>query len=379
MKKRARANLAVAAGAAAVFAVIALAIAAPPSPPAPKAYFSVGGHAFGLGEQQVYVIDRQAELVVRYRDAGGTLRSKTYGQGGQRSVAMTIEGISSAGGPVLALATLAPVPVGSASPESAQSPQPPQSPPPSPELDAAGAGDASGSISDLAPASIILSGFKSELPSGNKTWKSSGEIALPYGKLLVNVDNLVSTPNGDQDPNVLQVASTGKSEVHAMVGVNGFGKATLRGAGTATATSFIETLNKLLLGMSLQATSHGNATAKGRQGSYDLKVRLTIKLVHYVPGIPVMNGAPGFIVASGFLGGVASPDTGVISTANPNPIAVPAATNTQFLPSPLPALSPYYSPLPEASLPPVPIPLSSDQQAASPPPGPTPTPTPTHY
>lgn len=375
MIRNSRVKLCIAAGAAAGFVAIALGVAAPTGTDA-KAYFFVGGHAFGIGEQQVYVIDRSAELTVHYRDAAGTLRSKTYRHHAQRSVAMTIEAIASAGGPVLGVVTAAPAASGSATPSSERSPP---SPPPSPVLDQQGAANPSGLMTDLAPASIILSGIVSELPAIGKPWKSSGEVMLPYGAIVVNFDNVVNQPDGNQGRSVVQIASTGKSEVNAKVGLAGFGTATLRGAGKALGMSFVESQNKLLLGMSLEAQSHGNANATRRRGSYDLKLKIAIKLVKYIPGMPVVNSGPAFVSASGFLGGVASPDTGINSTAVPDRVAVPAATDTGFIPPPTPEVTPYQSALPEVSLPPIPIPIASDQPVASPPQGPTPTPTPTRY
>lgn len=366
-------------------AAIAMGIAAPPGTSGDgKAYFFVAGHTFGIGEQQVYLVDRETQLIVRYRDANGELASKTFHQHVRSSVAWTIEGIASGGGPVLGVATAAPSPtaIGSTTPAPAPSPSPtpsPASPTPSPMLDSQGAIAPNSAMSEVAPASIILSGITNDLPQIGRPWKSAGDLQLPYGRLTIDLDNVRATDTGDQDPAVAQIASTGKTGFTAKVKVAGFGVASLRGAGTATSTSFLETQNKLLLGLSLAATSHGNATAKDRHGSYDLSVKIAIKLVKYVPGIPPYNGSPGFVVASGFLGGTTAPDTGLYATAVPDKVTIPAPTDTGFIPPPGPAMTPYPSALPATSLPAIPLPMASDMPEASPPAGPTPTPQPTHY
>jgi hypothetical protein len=370
---------------AASLAVVALGVAAPPGASGDaKAYFFVAGHVFGVGEQQVYLVDRETQLTVRYRNANGELVAKTFHQHAQNSVAWTIEGIASGGGPVLAVATAAPTPAPSGSPSPTPSPSPaaapsPASPPPSPALDAQGAVAVSGPMIEVAPASIVLSGITSELPQLGRPWKSAGNLQLPYGQLTVDLDNVITSGAGNQDTYVAQIASTGKTDLAAKIKVPGFGGASLRGTGTSTSTSFIETQSKLLLGLSLAATSHGNATAKDQHGSYDLAVKIAIKLVRYVPGIPPYNGGPGFVVASGYLGGTTAPDTGLYATAHPDTIAIPAATDTGFIPPPAPPATPYASALPATALPDIPLPMASDEPQASPPAGPTPTPQPTHY
>lgn len=360
MKRGPRSQLAIAAALAASFAGVALGVAAPPGATGDAmSYFLVPGHVFGLGEQQVYLIDRETQLVVRYRDGVGDLRSKALRQHVHSSVAWTIEGISSSGGPVLGVATAAQATTGVATPAATQS----------------------GSMIELAPLSLILSSMTVELPQIGKPWKSSGDLQLPYGRLTVNLDNVLAGAPGNQDVsvNVAQIASTGRTDFQAKVKVAGFGDAALRGAGSATSTSFVESQNKLLLGMTLAATSYGNATAKERRGTYDLSVKIAIKLVRYVPGIPPGSGSPGFGPASGYLGGTAAPDTQIYATANPDKIAIPAATDTGYVPPPAQPTPPYPSALPAVSLPPIPLPMASDVPAASPPAGPTPTPQPTHY
>jgi hypothetical protein len=366
-------------------AAIAMSVAAPPGTSADdKAYFFVAGHTFGIGEQQVYLVDRDTQLIIRYRDANGALASKTFHQHVRSSVAWTIEGIASGGGPVLSVATAAPSPtaIGSMTPAPAPSPSAspsPASPPPSPMLGSQGAIPPNSAMSEVAPASIILSGLTSDLPQIGRPWKSTGDLQLPIGRLTFDLDNVITAGTGDQDPAVAQIASTGKTGFTAKVKIAGFGAASLRGAGTATSTSFLETQNKLLLGLTLAASSHGNATAKDRHGNYDLSVKIAIKLVKYVPGIPPYNGSPGFVVASGYLGGTSAPDTGLYATAVPDKVTIPAPTDTGFIPPPAPPMTPYPSALPATSLPAIPLPMASDMPEASPPAGPTPTPQPTHY
>jgi hypothetical protein len=394
VKKQRRIKLALTVYITTIFAVIALGVASPPGVSGDaKTYYYVGGHTFGIGEQQVYLVDRDAILSVRYRNERGDLQSKTFHRRVQSSVAWTIEGLASGGGPILAVVTAAPTPVGAVTISTLQpvrstspstpappSPQPSgMSPAPSPMLDSHGAAAPGSALTEVAPASILLSSVTGDLPDIGRPWKSSGDVRLPYGAVTVNLENVVTTAAGNLDTNVMQIAQTGTTSFQAKVDVPGFGRAVLRGAGLATGTSFLESQNKLLLGMSLSTESHGNATANHKRGTYDLTLKIAIKLVKYVPGISPYNGPGGFVPASGYLGGTTAPDTGIYSTVVPDKVGIPAATDTGFVPPPPPPPSPYLSALPEMSLPPIPLPMSSDQPVASPPPGPTPTPQPTHY
>ena len=394
MKKPTSGRLALTIGIATIFAVIALGVASPPGVSGDtKTYYYVGGHLFGIGEQQVYLIDRDSILTVRYRTVRGDVQSKTFHRRVQSSVAWTIEGLASGGAPILGVATAAPTPEGVVSISTLQpvrstlpsTPAPPSpepsgvSPRPSPMLDVRGAAAPTGALADLAPASILLSGITGDLPELGKPWKSSGDVRLSYGILTCTLQNVVATAAGDLDTNVMQIAQTGTASFQGKVNVPGFGLAALRGAGLAAGMSFIESQSKLLLGMSLSSASHGNAVANHKNGAYALSLKIAIKLVKYVPGIVPYSGGPiGFVPASGYLGGTTTPDTAIYSTAVPDTIGIPAATNTGFIPPPMQP-SPYQSALPEMSLPPIPLPMSSDQPAASPPAGPTPTPQPTHY
>ncbi len=380
-----RARLISAFGSLAGLAVVAVGVAGAPNGAGATAPVSLyaAGHAFGIGEQQVYLIDRSSTLVVRYRDSNGDVHPKTFHYHALTSVGWTVEGLTSTGGPILGVATAAPSPSGSQTPSNPTSQPTPQSPAPSPTLDARGAtAPAAGSaLAELAPASVLLSGLSAEPPEVGKSWKSSGQVQLPFGNLTIVLDNVAIAPSGDQDSNVAQINSTGTSGFWAKVKVGGsFGQAALRGGGAASATSYLETQNHLLLGTSIMATSHGNATAAAHQqhGTYELQVKISVKLVKYVPGFVPYNGSPGFVPASGYLGGTTAPDMQIYATTLPDALAAPAATDTGFIPPPAVA-TPYQSALPEISLPPIPLPMASGQAAASPPAGPTPTPQPTHY
>ena len=364
------------------FLIITFFVASPPpeaTAAGPVAFYA-GGHPFGIGEQQVYLIDRAATLIVHYRDAQGDARSKTFHYHAQTSVAWTIEGFSSGGGPVLAVTTAAPT---------ASSPMPPATPsaspveqhaPPSPSLDPHGVGaPAPGTaLAELIPASVILAGINEQLPDVGRPWKTTGAFPLPFGTLSMTLDHVILTPTGDQDPGLAVIASTGTTDFSAKVRVAGFGVATLHGGGNARATSYLETQSRLLLGTTITANNHGNARAEAAHGAYELQSTVAIKLAKYVPGLVPNAGSPGFVPASDFLGSTTAPDQQIYSTTQPDAIAIPAATDTGFIPPPAVA-TPYQSALPAMSLPPIPLPAASGQAAASPPPAPTPTPQPTHY
>jgi hypothetical protein len=351
----------------AILAFIAASAADPNNQPQGRASYTVAGHVFGIGEEQVFVVRKDTTLTIHYRDAAGKLGSSTFRQAVATSVAWTVEGTTANGGPILGIAT----------PSSSQR-SPSQDQQPSPMLDSAGIGSTNGSLGELAAASFLLSSLSSDLPEVGKSWSSEGTLALRYGELRVSMNNAVIQPFGtDQD--FVQIASTGGVELAGKITTPALGLTTLRGRGGATAVSYIESANRLLLGMTLMAFSHGSATGKSRVGTYDLDVNIATKMIHYVPGVPAFTGAPGFLVASAFVGHTAAADTSLYSTSQPEQVASPAATNTEFIPPPTGAVTPYPSALPEVSLPPIPIPWNSDQPVASPPAPPTPIPSPTRY
>ncbi|MDQ6781357.1 MAG: hypothetical protein M3Z37_09440, partial [Candidatus Eremiobacteraeota bacterium] len=359
--------------AAAVIAVATLAMGVEAPVPSRTA-LTLPGHSLGIGEQQVFVIDRMADLNLRFRDDLGRVHATHYRSHLTSSIAFTIEGVSSAGTLVLGLAL-----PGSPQPQSSQAqpvpPVTPLSPPPSPELDQ-GATLPTRSVADFSPASILMSGLTDDLLNAGRPWKSAGSLSLPYGRVNVNMVTTRAAAAADQATTVAHLVSDGSAEVRGKLTLKGVGQTSFNGNGRATASAYVDAQNELLLGMTLTTYSQGNARARRDRGSYDLHVQLAIKLVHYVPGIPLLTG-PGSVVASGHLGTIASPDQGNISTAPANPVAVPAVTDTGFVGSPLPTLQP--SALPEASLPPIPLPMDSSQPIVSPPPGPTPTQTPFRY
>lgn len=390
--------IASAAGAALV-AAIAASIADPSGNAGnTKAYYYVGGHVFGIGEEQVYVIARRTLLHLRYRDASGVLRAQSFEQSTNSSIAWTIEAVGSSGGPVLGVATAAPQSstigdepesdtgepgssyvhtprgYGNTGPQAGVGSQ--LGPQPSPMLDAQGAGSANGVMADLAPASFVLSTLTNDIPVPQAPWTSLGVVKLHYGLLELSMSNVIPSP-ADQN-SVVQIQSSGRTSLASNININGFGAAKLRGGGSANVLTFVESANKLLLGMSMNATNRGNIRGNNKSGSYELQLAITIKLVRYIPGIPLYAG-PVLIAVSAYLGRTEQSDGAIYSTATPVEMSRPAPTDTEFIPPPTAAITPYPSTLPEVSLPPIPIPVGSDQPLASPPPPPTPTPTPTRY
>jgi hypothetical protein len=373
MTSRATAKLRATVCIAALLAFVAASVADPNETGSAKTSYYVAGHVFGIGEQQVYVVARTATLTVQFRNASGSLQTRTYKQADHESVAWTIEGMSSAGGPILGVSTAA----------SGASKRPPPVAQPSPMLDAHGAGSASGVLADnLGAANFLLASLTSSLPDTGKPWFSQGVVPLKFGTLTVLMNNTVNQPTGNQGTSVVSISSTGGCDYQAKIPVSGLGVASLHGGGGATGQSYIESQNRLLLGMTLYAHSRGNAKAKDRPGSYTLEVDETIKLVRYIPGLPASTGIPGapnFMTASAYPNSTSGSDASIYSSGTFAPVASPAATNTEFIPGPMTPVTPYPSTLPEVSLPPIPIGQSSDQPVASPPAPPTPASAPSVY
>jgi len=356
-------------------------------PEQPADYVLVGGHAVGIGEQQVFAIVRESQLTFRFRDAGGVVRTHAYRNRALSSVAFTIEGLSSQGAAVLAITNshmtappaqpsatatpLAPYAAIYASPTAAPSVTP------SPQVNANGAVSAS-DAADLAPLSALLSGLTAGIPASDAgPWKSGAEVQVPHARVTIALSNTVASPAPDESNPIMHLVAAGTADARGTATVASVGTVVFSGAGTATANAYLDPQAKLALGMLLHSFSHGNARANRQRGTFTLLVDVTVKLVHFTPGLPPLPLTPGYVIASGYVGSYASPDTGNLTPAPANPVAVPAATDTEYVGSPPPSYVP--SPLPEASLPPIPIPLPSDQPIVSPPPGPTPTPTPTRY
>ncbi len=322
----------------------------------------VAGHEYGTGEQQVYAIDERAILAFRFRRQDGRLVSKSLRVSEKRSVAFTVEGFDSTGAPVLAVATAgnSRKTNSSASAESTSSPS----------VGSDGSAPLGNGLSDLAPASLILSGLAGQAPASGATWKSLGTIRLPFAKLTITLTNTAREPANAENTATLQVSSSGRAEVSGSTRVPSFGAASLRGGVAVASSSYLERDRRLLLGLSLKASGAGNArNAHGERAAYNLTLEYAMRLVRFVQGTPPPPSRPPFGDQS--LGSPASPD---ISNRAPAPISTmanPAPTNTSYVPSPLPTVAP--TPGPAESLPPIPIILPSDQPVASPPPAPTPT------
>lgn len=328
----------------------------------------MSGRSFGLGEQHVYLIERSETIVVRYRNAGGDMAAKTIARADRRSIALTVEGYADDGSAILAIATDAPALAAS---PSVSVPSDLASAPPSPTVAGNGIVAAGGALAELAPASLILGDTSVQTLVDGAKWKANGALTLPLGPFSLQLQNAAAAWSGEAD--VLQVTSAGTFDASGAVTVPGFGSARLKGAGTAAGLSFVDQRARVLLGTSFSLASRGNAVNRqGDVGAYTLAATLTLKLMRYVPGIlppPTLaaSAIPGLI-------NTAVPDTDVFRKGGAAQVAQPAATNTIFLGSPLPVITP--TPVPDASLPPVPLPASSDAPLASPP-APPPPPTPT--
>lgn len=351
-----------------------------PSPPTANVF--VPEHAYGIGEQQVYAIVSTTTLTVKFRRLDGSLVKKTLNSPSRHSVALTVQGYTPEGAPVLAVATPPPAPARSGSKSAISSPSPAAaasgvSPPPGPSVRKSGAVETTGPLADLSITSVVLSGLNGAPPELGKSWRSSGTLQTSLGTLAVALDNAPNNSTGDETSTTLQVTSKGTADVTGDLRVPDFGKAVLRGRATVGALTYVELANRLLLGMDLVANGRGNLNGElGQRGSFDLAVRYAVKLVRYVRGAsPAPSAGLPFSVASGFLGGATGETPNYFRPASINPIAQPGATNTGFLPPPQPVATISPTAAPGESLPPVPIVLPSGQPVASPPPAPSPSPT----
>jgi hypothetical protein len=360
-------------------AIVACGVAsfAAPAPAAISAFLP--NRTFGLGEQQVYVIERDQSVVVRYRDVNGDPVTKTLTRSDSHSVALTVEAYASDGAAVLGVAVEAPLsPSGSPPQSSAQSSPAPDSlalasasPAASPMVGVNGAITAPGPLVQLAGAALIVGTQPSEPLADGSKWNSGGLVALPMGAVNIRLANTAAA--WSEDPTVLQVTSAGTLDASGTVDVEGFGKVALRGNGTCGGVSFIDMKDALLIGASFTVASRGNAVnAHGGVGQYTLNSTYKLALARYIPGrMPLSTLPPSAI--PGFAHN-ASPDTGVITQGAADQLAHPAPTDNIFGGSPPPVVTP--TPMPEQSMPPVPIPVSSGASLASPP-APPPTPIPT--
>jgi hypothetical protein len=339
-----------AAAAAAATSVAALGDVGNPSS-VPNAFLP--NRAFGIGEQQVYVIERHQTVDVRFRAPNGDLVSKQLTRDDVHSVAFTVEG-SDAGDIVLAAVSDA-----TAQPDSA----------PSPTVRADGTISAAGPLAAIGAGALVLGSVPPALAEGT-TWNTSGALRLPFGPMQMRMTNTSATWEGGDA--VVQVASTGSVDASGSVTVPGFGPASLRGSGSTKGISFIDTDLRLLLGSTYSIVGSGNAqNGRGEHGTYLMKAAYTLKLARYVPGRP---GPPAYAPTElPRMIETVSPDQ-IIHGGSVDEIAHPAPTDNVFSSSPLPAGSPI--PLPDESLAPVPLTVSSGAPLASPlPPPPTPVPT----
>ena len=357
-------------------ALVACAVAglAAPAPPTVSAFLP--NRVFGLGEQHVYVIERDESVVVRYRDANGDLVSKTLTRSDSHSVAFTVEAYASGGGAVLGVAVEAP-------PPPSASPWPSPSPPPEPFASGAPLSAASpivgvngaialpGPLEQLAGAAVVIGGQPGASLADGSKWNSGGSLALPIGAVNIRIANAATAWN--DDPTLLHVMSAGTLDASGGVDVAGLGKVALRGNGTCNGVSFIDMADALLIGATFTMASRGNAVnPHGAVGQYTLSATYTFKLARYVPGRMPPPTLPPSAVPD--LLHNESPDTDVIRQGAADQVPQPGPTDNLFSGSPLPAVTP--TPMPEKSLPPVPIPVSSGAALASPP-APPPTPFPT--
>jgi len=342
--------------------------------PAPSISAFMPNRVFGLGEQHVYVIERQQTIAVRYRNADGDVISKTLTRDDSHSVALTVEAYASGGGAVLGVAVEGPATPSSPTPAQALPPESPASdasPQASPLVGVNGTIASPGPLAQLAGAAAIIGAQPSEPLADGAKWNSGGPLPLPIGAVNIHIANAATA--WSEDPTVLQVTSAGTLDAIGSVDIAGLGKVALRGNGTCSGMSFIDMPDALLIGVSFNLASRGNAVApRGAVGAYTLSATYTLKLARYVPGrMPPPTLPPSAI--PGFLRN-ASPDSTVINQGPVDQVAQPGPTDNLFSGSPLPAVTP--TTMPEQSLPPVPIPLSSGAALASPP-APPPTPFPT--
>ncbi len=361
-------------------ALVALAAAAT-APPTTTAFMP--GRTFGIGEQQVYSIEQDTKLIVRFRRADGSIDARNIESNTKRSVAFTVEGLTSAGNPVLGVATAVatPAPNGpkgpllqgpipqSASPNASAS----VSPPPSPDVAADGSVRVDGDLAGLAPLGGVLAGAASDKLDPRTTWRSEAAVKLPLVALALHMSNTANAPaNPDENTGVIDVTSTGSVDVSGSPRISGYGATRLRGSGVAAVQAFLDQKRGVVLGMLLNVGSRGNAaSAHGDHGEYDLNVQYSVRLVRYVAGAPIQTSpSPGAQPTLDTLTRFASPSS-VFSNGSLNPLARPAPTDPIFRATPFPGPTETATPAPSESLPPVPIPQSSDAPIASPPPPPT--------
>jgi hypothetical protein len=369
-------NRTIAAAALAACALAAFGFATP-APDQPQNVF-LPGRTFGLGEQQVYLVERNESIVVRFRNANGDVVSKTVKRRDHHSFALTVVGFDADGSAVLAVSAegqpaLA-APGGDVNAASSQDATQPEAVQASPAVTADGRVNEMSRLAPLLTSSLVIaSGPDQPLADGAK-WITSGELPIPAGSQRVRLGNAAST--WSEDAGVLEVVSTGTFEAAGSAPVPAFGQAALRGNGSVSGTSYVDMRNRLLLGSVFTLKSNGNATnGRGGSATFSLSASCTFKLMRFVAGLlPPPTPAGGLAPRADNIRTGPPPDN-LTRQGAPDQMARPAATDNIFRASPLPQDTP--EPLPDVSLPPVPIPVSSGLPLASPPP-PPPTPVPTH-
>jgi hypothetical protein len=366
--------------AALAFCVVAAgALAASP----PTISIAPVGRVFGTGEQQVYAIERHESITATYRAPSGEMVTKHFDFSARTSVAYTVEGFSSDGAAVLALATAndaSPAATPSASPTPSPSAAPSTSPSPMLHLD--GTTAATGGLEELTPIALVAAGQGLDGLRSGAHWRTNGVLALPAGSVLLALQNQASTwtAPGGLEADVVEIDSIGSAQAGGALVVPGFGRAALHGGGSAAAKSYVDRPNRLLAGVMLTIASSGNLeNGRGDRGSYALNARYVVKLVRLAPGLlpspaPMLSTDVDVVHSASSLASFAPADI--------KQMAQPAPTDALILSSPVPLGSPTLppSPPPEASLAPIPVTIASDAPIASPvPPPPTPTPIPTPW
>jgi hypothetical protein len=347
--------------AVAALALACIAAAAPSGP----IFFP--GRQYGLGERQSYAMSRDARLTVRFARTGGAVSTKTVSATRESSVAFTVEGFTDSGMPVLGVA-IADQKSSDGSGEGASAPA-------SPVIDGDG-GVRSESFAEFAPATSLLNGLDAQALDIGATWHGQGDLALPFARMTLRLKSQVNFKSGDVGLTLLQALVAGNADVAGHPSVAPFGAIRLTGSGTAAGSAFFSPERRLLLGMELTMTSHGNATdARGRRGAYNLVAHWSIKLARYAPGIlPGPGISPGIGIPVTQMGAPEPGATNVYSQGSPADVFAPASINPDVIDRSNASAPPTLAPSPDESLPPVPIEMPSDQPMASPPPGPSPTP-----
>jgi len=350
-------------GFAIIIAALGLACVAAAAPTGPIFF---PGRAYGLGEHQTYLIDRDAHLTVRLARPDGSTLSKTVTAVDESSVAFTVEGFTDAGTPVLGVATLR------KSDRSGTTSGPAATASPVIENDGRVQSE---SFADLAPTAALMNGFNAQALDIGMTWHGRGDLPLPFATAALRLNGQVNFRSGDAQMTLLQALLTGDAGISGRPVVAPFGAIRLSGDGALAGTAFFSPERRLLLGMDLTMVSNGNVTdAHNRHGAYTLLSHWSIKLAGYAPGtLPGPGISPGIGIPVTQMGGAAPAATNVYSPSSPADVFEPASIDPDVIDRLNASAPPTAAPSPDESLPPVPISNPSDQPVASPPPGPTPT------